>query len=84
MIATGGVGGVTKGVAISLIGWVLWAWITYFVGTNQVPPVSGPAARFCLAPPGTAKLDQGRYNTPESRAHCNSTHSCQDCYSRTR
>jgi hypothetical protein len=33
-ITAGGVSGLIRGVVSGLAGWVLWAWITYFVGTK--------------------------------------------------
>ncbi len=33
----GGVGVLLVGVAASLVGWALWAWLTYWVGTRLLP-----------------------------------------------
>lgn len=33
-IGAGGLRGLIVGVIFALVGWVLWAWITYFVGTT--------------------------------------------------
>jgi hypothetical protein len=33
----GGIGNLLLGVAVGLIGWVIWAWITYLVGTKLLP-----------------------------------------------
>ncbi len=33
-IGSGGIGGFIGGMAAGLVGWALWAWITYFIGTR--------------------------------------------------
>ena len=36
-IATGGLGGVLMGTIAALIGWYIWAYLTYFIGTKLLP-----------------------------------------------
>jgi len=36
-ISTGGVKGIVFGVIAALIGWFIWAYITYFIGTKLLP-----------------------------------------------
>lgn len=36
-IATGGIKGILLGTFISLLGWYIWAYITYFIGTKFLP-----------------------------------------------
>ena len=33
----GGIGKLLSGVAVSLVGWAIWAWFTYLVGTKLLP-----------------------------------------------
>ena len=33
-LSVAGVGGIFAGVVVGLLGWALWAWITYFIGTS--------------------------------------------------
>jgi hypothetical protein len=33
----GGIGKLLSGVAAGLVGWAIWAWITFFVGTKLLP-----------------------------------------------
>jgi hypothetical protein len=36
-IARGGLGGILIGTIIALIGWYVWAYLTYFIGTKLLP-----------------------------------------------
>ncbi len=36
-IARGGISGILIGTIISLIGWYIWAYLTYFIGTKLLP-----------------------------------------------
>jgi len=36
-IARGGLGGILTGTIIALIGWYIWAYLTYFIGTKFLP-----------------------------------------------
>jgi len=36
-IARGGLGGVLMGTIAALIGWYIWAYLTYFIGTKLLP-----------------------------------------------
>lgn len=36
-IARGGLGGIFTGTILALIGWYVWAYITYFIGTKFLP-----------------------------------------------
>ncbi len=36
-IARGGLGGILAGTVAALIGWYLWAYLTYFIGTKWLP-----------------------------------------------
>ncbi len=36
-IGRGGLGGILIGTIVSLVGWCIWAYITYFVGTKLLP-----------------------------------------------
>ena len=36
-IARGGLGGILVGTVAALIGWYLWAYLTYFIGTKWLP-----------------------------------------------
>ncbi len=36
-IATGGLGGILMGTIAALIGWYVWAYLTYFIGTKLLP-----------------------------------------------
>ena len=36
-IATGGLGGILMGTIAALIGWYIWAYLTYFIGTKFLP-----------------------------------------------
>jgi hypothetical protein len=36
-IARGGPGGILTGTIIALIGWYIWAYLTYFIGTKFLP-----------------------------------------------
>jgi len=36
-IATGGIGGILMGTIAALIGWYIWAYLTYFIGTKFLP-----------------------------------------------
>jgi len=36
-ISVGGLGGLVTGAASALVGWLLWAFITYFIGTRLFP-----------------------------------------------
>jgi len=36
-IGTGGLGGVVIGTIAALVGWYLWAWLTYLIGTKLLP-----------------------------------------------
>jgi hypothetical protein len=36
-ITVGGVGGIFMGTISALIGWLVWAWLTYFIGTRILP-----------------------------------------------
>ena len=33
-LGSGGLVGLVAGIAVGIVGWALWAWITYFVGTT--------------------------------------------------
>ena len=33
-LGVAGVGGIFAGVVVGLLGWAMWAWITYFIGTS--------------------------------------------------
>ncbi len=37
VIAKGGLGGILMGTIVSLIGWYIWAYLTYFIGTKLLP-----------------------------------------------
>jgi hypothetical protein len=37
MIAQGGLGGIFMGTVAALIGWYIWAFLTYFIGTKLLP-----------------------------------------------
>ena len=36
-IAIGGLGGILLGTIVALIGWYVWAYLTYFIGTKLLP-----------------------------------------------
>ena len=36
-IARGGLGGIMVGTIVALIGWYIWAYLTYFIGTRLLP-----------------------------------------------
>jgi len=36
-IATRGIGGIVLGTVGALVGWVVWAWLTYLIGTRLLP-----------------------------------------------
>ena len=36
-IARGGLGGILVGTVAALVGWYIWAWLTYFIGTKWLP-----------------------------------------------
>ena len=36
-IARGGLGGILTGTIVALIGWYVWAYLTYFIGTKFLP-----------------------------------------------
>ena len=36
-IARGGIGGILIGTIVALIGWYVWAYLTYFIGTKVLP-----------------------------------------------
>ena len=36
-IATRGIGGIVLGTVGALVGWVVWAWLTYLIGTRILP-----------------------------------------------
>ena len=36
-IAVGGLGGILLGTIVALIGWYVWAYLTYFIGTKLLP-----------------------------------------------
>lgn len=36
-IARGGLGGILTGTIVALIGWYVWAYLTYFIGTKLLP-----------------------------------------------
>ena len=36
-IARGGIGGILIGTILALIGWYVWAYLTYFIGTKVLP-----------------------------------------------
>ena len=36
-IAIGGIGGILIGTILALIGWYIWAYLTYFIGTKVLP-----------------------------------------------
>jgi hypothetical protein len=36
-IGVGGIGGILMGMIASLIGWFVWAYLTYFIGTKLLP-----------------------------------------------
>ena len=36
-IARGGLGGILTGTIVALIGWFIWAYVTYFIGTKFLP-----------------------------------------------
>ena len=36
-IATGGLGGILMGTIAALIGWFVWAFLTYYIGTKLLP-----------------------------------------------
>ena len=36
-IARGGLGGILTGTIVALIGWYIWAYVTYFIGTKFLP-----------------------------------------------
>ena len=36
-IARGGIGGILIGTIVALIGWYVWAYLTYFIGTKILP-----------------------------------------------
>jgi hypothetical protein len=36
-IGTGGVGGMLAGMIAALVGWYIWAYLTYFIGTKFLP-----------------------------------------------
>ena len=36
-IAQGGFAGILIGTAAALIGWYIWAWLTFFIGTRFLP-----------------------------------------------
>jgi hypothetical protein len=36
-IERGGLGGILIGTVIALVGWYVWAWLTYFIGTKFLP-----------------------------------------------
>ena len=36
-IAIGGIGGILIGTILALIGWYVWAYLTYFIGTKVLP-----------------------------------------------
>ncbi len=36
-IAIGGIGGILIGTLLALIGWYIWAYLTYFIGTKVLP-----------------------------------------------
>lgn len=36
-LGSGGIGGLFIGIAVGIVGWAIWAWITYFVGTKILP-----------------------------------------------
>ncbi len=36
-IARGGIGGILIGTILALIGWYVWAYLTYFIGTKILP-----------------------------------------------
>jgi hypothetical protein len=36
-VATGGIGGIVLGTVGALIGWVVWAYLTYLIGTRILP-----------------------------------------------
>ena len=36
-IASGGLGGILMGTIAALIGWYIWAYLTYFIGTKLLP-----------------------------------------------
>lgn len=36
-IATRGIGGIVLGTLGALVGWVVWAWLTYLIGTRILP-----------------------------------------------
>ena len=36
-IAARGIGGIVLGTVGALVGWVVWAWLTYFIGTRILP-----------------------------------------------
>jgi len=36
-VARGGLGGILSGTIVALIGWYIWAYLTYFIGTKFLP-----------------------------------------------
>ncbi len=36
-IGTGGIGGLVMGTIAALVGWYVWAYLTYFIGTKLLP-----------------------------------------------
>lgn len=49
-IAKGGAGGILLGSITALIGWYIWAYLTYFIGTKLLPQPQTQAS--CCAPSG--------------------------------
>jgi len=36
-IGQGGIGGIILGTVLALVGWYVWAWLTYLIGTKLLP-----------------------------------------------